>query len=131
MANRWTIWGPAAAWAAVLFFLSAIPDIPGVVTWPPHADKVAHLGLYGVLGAALGFGWARSPRPVRHLLLLGIGALYGVTDEIHQVYVPGRTPDVADWAADVVGVLVGYGVVVALLGRRGRADDEKETGNVE
>jgi len=44
--------------------------------------------------------------------LLIAGALYGITDEWHQMYVPGRTPDLADWIADVVGVLLGYGVTL-------------------
>lgn len=33
--------------------------------------------------------------------------LYGITDELHQVYVPGRTADVADWLVDMAGALVG------------------------
>ena len=37
------------------------------------------------------------PRPVAHAVLLVLGALYGITDEWHQMYVPGRMPDVADW----------------------------------
>ena len=33
-----------------------------------------------------------------------LGVLYGATDEIHQMYVPGRSPDVLDWFADAAGV---------------------------
>lgn len=119
LTNRLRVWGPAAAWAAVLFLLSAWPN-PGLdaPSWLPLPDKFAHVGLYAVLGAALGHGWAWSPTGVGHALLLVIGAVYGVTDEWHQLYVPGRFPDVADWFADVTGLLIGYGSVVTLMGRK-------------
>jgi VanZ family protein len=81
------------------------------------SDKLAHVGLYAILGVALGYGWSRSPRLVAHAVLITIGALYGVTDEWHQVYVAGRAPDVADWFADVVGLFLGYGAVVTIIGR--------------
>jgi VanZ family protein len=44
-----------------------------------------------------------------------VGALYGATDEFHQAFVRGRTPDWADWSADVMGVLVGYTLVLGLV----------------
>jgi VanZ family protein len=46
--------------------------------------------------------------------LIGLGALYGLTDEFHQIFVRGRSPDWADWGADVVGVLLGYFLVIGL-----------------
>lgn len=33
-------------------------------------------------------------------------SLYGVTDELHQYFVPGRTSDVLDWTADTIGALI-------------------------
>jgi VanZ family protein len=35
------------------------------------------------------------------------GSLYGVTDEWHQSFVPGRTPAADDLVADAVGSLAG------------------------
>ena len=99
-----------------LFLLSAWPD-PGQIVRLPISDKVAHVCLYAVFGVALGYAWSRTPRLMPHTLLIAIGALYGVTDEVHQMYVPGRIPDVHDWFADVVGLSLGYGTAVAMLGR--------------
>ena len=127
MANRLLAWGPAAFWAAVLFLLSALPDVPGV-SWLPFADKVAHLSLYAVLGGALAWGRERSGRTVPHRLLLMLGALYGVTDELHQGYVPGRMPDPWDWVADVTGLVIGYGICVTLLARTHTSDEGEEIG---
>jgi VanZ family protein len=51
-----------------------------------------------------------------------LSAAYGVTDEWHQSFVPGRTPDVGDWLADAVGaaagVIVATGVARARVARR-------------
>jgi VanZ family protein len=68
----------------------------------------------------------RSRRAVPHLLLLALGALYGVTDEVHQGYVPGRMPDPWDWVADVVGLLIGYGIASTLLARASDTDEGED-----
>lgn len=75
--------------------------------WLSVHDKVAHLGLYLVLGGAL--AWARRQRAggaIFHFLLLGMG--YGALDEWHQSFVPGRDPSLGDWVADSVGVILGF-----------------------
>lgn len=127
MAERLRAWGPAVGWAAVLFMLSALPQLGRAPTFP-FSDKVAHLVLYAVLGAALAWGWSRAPRFVPHLLLLAVGALYGLSDEWHQMYVPGRVPDVFDWLADVVGLLVGYGATLQVVERvNGNVEGEEAT----
>jgi len=81
-----------------------------------------HAGLYAVLGLCLGFGRVRAVVPPPHLLVIFVGALYGASDEFHQAFVRGRTPDWADWIADVVGVVCGYLLIMSLL-TRGKTDD--------
>ena len=90
-------WGPAVAWATVLFLLSATPDPPGSGLFAriPGGDKLVHLGLYAVLGGLLAWGRRRHLRgasagPWLHAALILAGALYGVSDEWHQSFVPGR-----------------------------------------
>lgn len=92
---------PAIAWGAVIFGLSARPNFS-----PPIEDgfdKVAHFGAYALLGLLLAhahhrLGWSL-------LAAVAVGWLYGISDEWHQSFVPGRTPDPADWLADALGVL--------------------------
>ena len=120
------MWGPAVFWAAVLFLLSAWPDPVGP-RWLVHSDKVVHVGLFTVLGAALGLGRAWSGVPVPHGALLLMGALYGLVDEAHQSLVPGRTPSVGDWFADLSGVLLGYSLIFFLARRTGPAGAGERT----
>lgn len=46
-------------------------------------------------------------------------SLYGATDEIHQLFVPGRSADPADWLTDTCGALLGS-VLFCVIGRRRR-----------
>lgn len=99
-------WGPAATWAAVLFLLSEARLNAGP-SWLNINDKVVHLGLYLVLGATL--AWAqRHERRGSFLLFLFLGMVYGVLDEWHQSFVPGRVPSWGDWVADAAGVVLGF-----------------------
>lgn len=109
------MWGPAAAWAAVLFLLSAWPS-PRIPYFFPGSDKVAHAALYAVLGVALAYGRRGVLAPPPHWLMILVGALYGATDEWHQVFVRGRSPDLGDWLADVTGVLLGYTLMLMVMG---------------
>jgi len=97
----------------------------------PISDKVVHLGLYTVLGVALAYVRFRGVRTIPHLVMITIGALYGVSDEWHQSFVPGRSPSAADWGADVAGVVIGYGLLMLLVNRlarrTGRAEPKEST----
>ncbi|HEX6370988.1 MAG TPA: VanZ family protein [Longimicrobium sp.] len=112
--RRLAAWLPALAWALVIFNLSAQPRLPGPGV--PGFDKVAHFGAYALLG------WLLVRAADRSLLPLAVGAvlgvLYGATDEIHQMYVPGRSPDVMDWFADAAGVAAATFVYTRLRARR-------------
>lgn len=79
-------------------------------------DKLAHAGLYAILGGTLGYGRHHARPAPGHWLPIGLGFFYGATDEWHQGFVRGRSPDVADWVADATGVIVGYAAVLFLLG---------------
>lgn len=107
-------WGLAAlAWMGFIFWLSAQPDLPRAPE--PWLDKVVkksgHVVLYGVL-AWLYLGALRGNGLLSHrmrLLAFGLAVLYGVTDEVHQSFVPGRTPSPVDVFIDGVGAALGSG----------------------
>lgn len=58
---------------------------------------------------------------MRMVLLVGavaLASLYGVTDELHQLFVPGRMCDPADWLTDTLGATLGACIVHALMKKR-------------
>jgi VanZ family protein len=111
-------WLPAVAWAGVIFYLSSRPTLPAEPRIP-HFDKVAHFGAYALLGALLAFATDRSRVPLAVAIVLGV--MYGASDEVHQMFVPGRSPDVLDWAADAAGVLTACFLYTRWRSRRAAA----------
>jgi VanZ family protein len=47
-----------------------------------------------------------------------LATLYGVTDELHQLFTPRRSCDFYDVVADAVGGLLGAVLAAALVARR-------------
>ena len=89
----------AALFMALIFYLSAqTGDRVGI---PAPWDKLVHGSAYALLGGLLQRGLGR-PGPA-----WGTAALYGLSDEIHQHFVPGRSLDPADWLADCIGAAIG------------------------
>jgi VanZ family protein len=108
-------WGPALAWAALLFTLSSMSDLPATPT--AFSDKHAHLGAYAILAALIVWGLTDGA-PARTTWRTAAAAavlatLYGVTDEWHQAFVPGREISAADLGADALGALLAAGALRA------------------
>ena len=90
--------------------VSQVPELPSGVT-----DKDAHSLLYAGLAVLLvralaGASWRGVTIPVC-LLAIVLAAGYGATDEFHQRFVPERTADLLDLAADTVGAAVAVTLV--------------------
>lgn len=84
--------------------------------------KGAHLTEYAVLGAFLAVhvsAWTER-RPLRRprTLAFSVGALYAASDELHQLFVPGRSGDWKDVLLDSAGVLIGVLLLARILRRR-------------
>lgn len=105
-----SLWAPVVAYMALIFTLSGMsqPPVPdGTSTTYWHAIGYFGFGVC-VTRAVAGGLLARVTWRVA-LLSVAIGTGYGVTDELHQAFVPGRTPDVNDLYADAVGVSLAVG----------------------
>ncbi len=100
---------PAVSFAILICALSSIPGNRLAPSPFFSFDKVLHLlefGLFGYL-LAMAFEQGTSDRLRQHWVLLALctGILYGLSDEWHQRFVPGRSGTVADFLADAVGVM--------------------------
>ncbi|OXM85899.1 VanZ family protein [Paenibacillus rigui] len=105
-------WLPVVVWMGVIYYLSAQTgsDMDGwlsiVHQWFPSMKDFdwGHFIAYFVL--ALTFAWALSSKRLtwrRKLIVILLCVLYGLTDEYHQSFVPGRTPDLMDLRNDAIG----------------------------
>ncbi len=108
-------WLGAAAWCGLIFWLSSTPDAGGVFGFlPSGSDKALHGGAFMILAGLLTLATGRP------LLSAALALGYGVSDEVHQLFVPGRTADIADLFADAVGAAIGAWLVGYLVRRRFR-----------
>lgn len=105
------LWGLVAAWMALIFGVSARPLPPYVATLP---DWSTHAGAFAVLAVLACRAFAgRLGAPLRSgdaLRVVVLCVAYGVTDEFHQSFVPGREATAWDVAKDAVGAVVGVWV---------------------
>jgi VanZ family protein len=122
---------PALLIAAGIWFLSSqsiLPKPKGILGF----DKLQHLLAYAALAGAAGL-WVPPEKWRRHrLVMMGLVAaaasVYGITDEVHQYFVPGRDCNIWDWIADAAGAVTGAGAA-ALAGRfLRRHKEEREYG---
>lgn len=106
-------WMPPIAWALFLFVLSSIPGDRYPEVRLVQFDKAVHFAMYLPLGLALGraLGERRDGGSVltvrRAWAGVALGAFYGATDEVHQLFVTNRSASVADWVIDFLAVWAG------------------------
>ena len=83
------------------------PETPPLV----GLDKIAHAAVYALLAWLAARALATLPRIAEAGWLPWaaalFAALYGLSDEVHQSFVPGRSADVWDLAADTAGAIGG------------------------
>ena len=95
------------------------PDI-NVLSLNYLIRKCAHFAAYLVLGIIVLFAMRRigctGKTGVWITLLICIG--YATTDELHQAFVPGRTPKLLDVLIDSSGASLGIGIYVMFVENR-------------
>ncbi len=107
------LWLPVVAWAALIFAFSSVPDLgTGLGGWDLLLRKLAHTAEYAVLGALLLRATGRS------WIAFALGLLYAISDELHQVFVPGRMGSPVDVAIDAIGVACGIAIWQLARSRR-------------
>jgi VanZ family protein len=106
-------------WAGLIYYLSDQPRLD-ITSLFPQQDKALHLIAYSVLGfLAMGSCKTNGCRhqAFHYWLVVTLVGVYGVLDEVHQYFVPGRQSDVFDVLADAAGGLLGAGLMLLLLRR--------------
>ena len=102
------LWGPVAVYMLAIFILSSQADVPlprGLTDKQGHS--LGYLGL-GVTVTRACVGGLGAPVSLSHgLVAVALTIAYGMSDEWHQSFVPGRTADIMDLRADAAGAILG------------------------
>jgi hypothetical protein len=106
-------WIPALIWMIIIFVLSHQTGselntyLPLVQRWLPWLDSfdIGHFFTYFILACFIWWALA-SHRLNVSLIVVLLCILYGLTDEYHQSFVAGRTPDLLDIRNDTIGALL-------------------------
>jgi len=100
---------PAIIITIISWYLSSKSTLP--VSDIQISDKIIHLVCFS--GLAFWWGFWFSPKSwnikplTNFLLVVLITSGYGIIDEIHQYFVPGRSASLLDWLSDTFGGVIG------------------------
>ncbi len=118
--NQWFFilwyWLPVILYAGLITYLSSLSfsDVESPSFFWGYDDKVIHAIEYSLLAILCYrvYRYALGPsfEPYAPLLAIVTAILFGVSDEIHQYFVPLRYSDVWDVVADGVGASIGVGI---------------------
>ena len=135
-------WALVLLWMGLIFYLSAqvaaesdhlslgltqiligtierlIPGIDvGAILSNHLIRKSAHFIAYLILGSLVSNALTQSnfSGKSRVAIAWGISVLYAVSDEIHQLFVPGRSGQIKDVLIDSAGAMVGIGLYLLLI----------------
>ncbi len=100
-------WLLTIAYMGLIFFLSSqnSVNLPRLIT---GMDKIVHVLAY--IPMAFLFFLSINESGIKKYVFLAAflcASLYGITDEIHQSFTPGRDPSIGDVIADCLGALIG------------------------
>ncbi|MGE3260466.1 MAG: VanZ family protein [Bacteriovoracia bacterium] len=99
-------WLLVLAYMGLIFWLSSLTVLPVAMRFP-YEDKFIHAAAYAVMGFLAANAFSEGPHKKRFWLAFMVASLYGISDEIHQAFVPGRDASVWDWCADTTGAWMG------------------------
>lgn len=118
---------PALLIVSVSWHLSSLERVEHMPTfW--NADKLVHALCFAGLSFWLAFAFGTSSFRRAWIPFLAT-SIYGVVDEIHQSFTPGRASSVFDWLADTAGGFFGafaFVLFVSIFWRKGRKDERND-----
>ncbi len=109
--GKWECWIPPLIYALFIFLLSH-RSFHGASM--PFSGNYFHPLEYASLAIFLCCVWhpiiENKGATVFCLTVVGTGIIYGITDEAHQSFIPGRDPSLLDLFLDALGLAIGCGL---------------------
>jgi VanZ family protein len=106
-------WLPLIVYCLAIYIQSDYPSPESLPTFA-FSDKILHFAAFGLLGILFFRAYATlSLKERRNMLIfisIGSATLYGISDEIHQYFVPFRQADTLDAVANASGSICGISI---------------------
>ena len=103
-------WLPLILYCVLIYIQSDYPS-PEKLPSFEFMDKALHFVAYGVMGILFYRAYQtlriKNHRQMLILLSMVSASLYGISDEIHQHFIPYRNADILDVIADILGAICG------------------------
>lgn len=106
----WLVYLPLALYWIILFTATTLPgnQLPDLHL----SDKIEHFSAFFILAVLLNLALIFQRKSFvlfkyAALVTIVITLSYGAIDELHQIFIPGRSADIRDWLADSTGVILG------------------------
>jgi VanZ family protein len=125
---------PGIAWFFLVLILICLPgdDLPPTDDWMSavYFDKWVHIGMFSVLSYLFMLPVAKSALPLRaklqNIIKIAICvSLWGITTEfIQKFFIPGRSFDLCDWAADSFGAALAVFVIAKIYPKLRKSNAE-------
>lgn len=117
--KKYLIYLPLIIYWAILFILTSLPTGLAIET-RDVSDKLLHFGAYGLLSLLLFLNLHfqnkfQLLKKYPAILTVLIASFYGLLDEIHQMFVPGRSAEFLDWMADFSGSVLAVFITSFIL----------------
>ena len=111
---------PVILMCLVIFVLSSIPGNYYPKVDFKFSDKIVHIILYSALSSAFYISIRKQNKVglfSEHAFIFSIvlSALYGISDEFHQYFVPNRSCDVYDMIANTIGATIAITIIYLYL----------------
>jgi VanZ family protein len=114
-------WLPVLLYCLFIFIQSSLPASEHLPDFD-FSDKLLHAGAYAVLGLLLYRAFnamdKRTTTVKMVILSVVLTALYGASDEVHQYFVPSRSAEFLDFAADAIGAILGTVMALVIFTKR-------------
>ena len=100
-------WLPIYFWLLLIFFFSqpVVPVSNYIASVFSIKSYLQHVLIYTILALLIYRALSYTKNPSKFLVVFST-TLYGLLDEIHQFYVPGRTFDWFDVGMDLLGAIL-------------------------
>jgi VanZ family protein len=103
-------WIPTFMYLALIFYLSSQSKPFNMDISFKGLDKLLHIGEYALASFLIYLSLKKSGSKRAFPLAIMFSIAYGISDEVHQSFVPMRSSDIFDIAADTIGSFIGpYG----------------------